>query len=109
MNEARAAEKLYLEGGRKVDAGLERLDRNWDNMLAGQRWSAGNAHRNADDMRLCKDYLKAAVDLYGLRLPVRKWLEWTQKALDLFNEIESPFAAQAERQLARLKGDSNPR
>ena len=76
-----AADDLYLKGGDGVNRGLALADREWPNILAGQRWAAGSDDKTA--RRLCSSYPDAGVYVLDLRLHPAERIQWLESAVEV--------------------------
>ena len=77
---ARAADKLYGQGGEGVLRGLALFDLEWPQIRRGQAWAAA---RSAEDDRaaaLASDYPDACLYCLELRLPPRGRIPWLEAA-----------------------------
>ncbi|HMD90024.1 MAG TPA: tetratricopeptide repeat protein [Anaerolineaceae bacterium] len=76
-----AAEKLYLQFGENVLAGLALFDLEWDNIQSGQRWAAEQADKDQQAGQLCSDYAGQGNYCRSLRLHSRQQIDWLQSGL----------------------------
>ena len=73
------ANRLFLEGGEELLAGLAIFDQEWGNIQAGQAWAAAHA-KQKQGAALCSDYAGAAYIL-ELRLHPQDWIRWLETAI----------------------------
>lgn len=76
------AEALYEEAGPRFQAGIELLDREWHNILAGQVWATSLASQDRSACELCSAFPDAGKHLLQLRLNPRERIRWIEAALE---------------------------
>ena len=85
---AALADQVYL--GKEPDAnvtGLRLFDGEWENIKAGQAWSAARRTDDTDAARLCSAYPGAAVYCLLLRLHAKDRIAWLEPALQATRRI----------------------
>lgn len=75
------ANELYLQGGESIMGGLALFDLEWENIRAGQSWTAVHANEKRDAARLCNDYPYVGAGVLDLRQHPREAINWGQSAL----------------------------
>lgn len=75
------ADNLYLKGNEDILRGIELLDQAWENIHAGQAWSAAHMADKEELARLCCSYPNAGAYLLLLRRSARERIEWRGAAL----------------------------
>ncbi len=75
-----AADELYLRGGEGNLQGLALLDRERENVEAGQRWAAGHAAEDEYAARLCSAYPDAGTYCLSLRQHAQERIRWLEAA-----------------------------
>lgn len=76
------AEALYEEAGPRFQAGIELLDREWHNILAGQVWATTHASQDRSACELCSAFPDAGKHLLQLQLNPRERIRWIEAALE---------------------------
>ena len=83
----RQADDLYESGHDGITASLKLFDREWNNIHAGQAWSAERAVADNDAAQLCLEY-PGGVYLINLRLHPRDWIRWLEAALNAARQLQ---------------------
>lgn|GEM_PF-609743 len=74
--------RLYLEGGESLKAGLELFDSEWINIETGQAWAEKHLRESETAAQACSDYPLHGLNLLLLRLSVRERVSWLESALE---------------------------
>lgn len=75
------ADALYEQGGDLMKLGLDLVDLEWLNILAGQQWAAVNVDRDRVARDLCNSYPDAGKFVLDLRQHPRDRIRWCEAAL----------------------------
>lgn len=73
------AENLYLAGGEQIFLGLNLFDLEWNNIKAGQAWSAKHTD-NYVATKLCASYPQKGFNCLSLRLHPEEHIRWLEEA-----------------------------
>jgi tetratricopeptide (TPR) repeat protein len=84
---ARAADDLFLQGGKDVLRGLELFDAEWPHIQMGQAWAATHAKQDETAAKLCSAYPSAGVYCLNLRLHSREWIAWLEAGADTAHRL----------------------
>jgi tetratricopeptide (TPR) repeat protein len=76
-----AANRLYLQGGKSIQAALALFDREDENIVSGYAWAANTAGVSSAAAQLCMSYPDAGVYVLDLRLHPRQKISWLEAAL----------------------------
>jgi tetratricopeptide (TPR) repeat protein len=90
----RETSALYVQGGFVLQRGLALFDLEWENIQAGQSWSAQHASGDTEAATLCTDYPIAGAFCLDLRLHPREWIRWLEVAAETA-ERQGNLTAQA--------------
>ena len=84
----RSANKLYLQGGDGITAGLALFDLEWRNIEAGQAWAARTAPDDDTAARACGRYPSAGAYVLDLRLHARVRIGWLEAAVGAARRLQ---------------------
>lgn len=76
-----AANRLYLQGGKSIQAALALFDREDENIVSGYAWASNNAGVSSPAAELCMRYPDAGTYVLDLRLHPRQKISWLEAAL----------------------------
>jgi len=83
------ANELYEQDEEAAECALNMFDLNWDNIQAGQAWSANKSTEDATVAKLCGDYCTQARVLMPMRHPPEECIQWNESALTASRESEN--------------------
>jgi len=90
----RETSALYVQGSSELQRGLALFDLEWENIQAGQSWSAQHAPGDPEAATLCTDYPIAGAFCLDLRLHPHEWIRWLEAAAETA-ERQGNLTAQA--------------
>ena len=76
-----SSDRLYMQGGDGVLAGLKLFDLEWTNIQAGQAWAEKNLEGSSPAAALCSNYPAAGAYVLDLRLHPSEKIRWLMTAL----------------------------
>jgi hypothetical protein len=75
------ADEIFTQGNENFLEGLQLLDREKSNILAGQSWAEKNLKVKSSANELCKAYASVGVHVLNLRLIPNQMIPWLEKVL----------------------------
>lgn len=82
------ADRLYLRGGKSLQAGMAIFDIEWKNIQAGQTWAEKNSEGNDRATALCSAYPLEGFYLLGLRQHPQEEIRWLEPALNATRKLK---------------------
>ncbi len=86
------ASGLYSKRGEFFEQGLTLFDNEWENISAGQVWSATHLEKDVKIAEMCAKYADAGVDLLRLRMHPNLRVQWLESAILATRHLSKPLA-----------------